>query len=107
MTTFQNINSYYLNYAASVNNPVERMKIFMTTTIGYLFDGHMFVKPLNPVLGETFQAKCVDGSKIYVEQTSHHPPVSHYYVEGPNSRYIFSGWSECIVKFGMTQITIN
>lgn len=67
MTTFQNINSFYLNYAASVNNPVERMKIFMTTTIGYLFDTQLFEKPLNPVLGETFQAKCVDGSKIYVE----------------------------------------
>ena len=54
MTTFQNINSFYLNYAASVNNPVERLKVFMTTTIGFLFEGHMFEKPLNPVLGETF-----------------------------------------------------
>jgi hypothetical protein len=56
MTAFQNINSFYFNYAASVNNPVERLKIFMTTTIGYLFEGHMFEKPLNPVLGETYQA---------------------------------------------------
>ena len=39
----------------------------MTTTIAFHFDGSLFEKPLNPVIGETYQAKCVDGAKIYVE----------------------------------------
>ena len=43
----------------------------------------MFEKPLNPVLGETFQAKSIDGAKIYVEQTSHHPPITNFLMEGP------------------------
>eukprot|EP00828_Plagiopyla_frontata_P023741 TRINITY_DN3033_c0_g2_i1.p1 TRINITY_DN3033_c0_g2~~TRINITY_DN3033_c0_g2_i1.p1 ORF type:complete len:417 (-),score=63.80 TRINITY_DN3033_c0_g2_i1:58-1308(-) len=32
-------------------------------------------KPFNPILGETFQGK-IDGNLIYLEQISHHPPIS-------------------------------
>ena len=39
-------------------------------------------KPFNPILGETFQAKIGDAD-IYVEQTSHHPPVFNYYIKHP------------------------
>ena len=28
---------------------------------------------------------------IYFEQTSHHPPRSHYYIEGPNGNYLEHG----------------
>jgi hypothetical protein len=34
-----------------------------------------------------------DGSRIYLEQTSHHPPVSHYYMVGPNKSYKYYGYS--------------
>jgi hypothetical protein len=57
----------YLNYAASLSDPVERFKVFMATNIAFLFDGHTFEKPLNPVIGETYQAICPDGAKIYME----------------------------------------
>jgi hypothetical protein len=40
------------------------------------------LKPFNPILGETFQATYDDGSEVYCEQTSHHPPISHFVVEG-------------------------
>ena len=46
--------SFYLNYAASVNDPLERMKIVVASTIAFLWKNHHFEKPLNPVLGETF-----------------------------------------------------
>ena len=46
--------SFYLNYAASISDPIERMKIVVTTTIAFLWKNHCFEKPLNPVLGETF-----------------------------------------------------
>ena len=55
----------------------------MTTNIAFLFDGHTFEKPLNPVIGETYQAISPDGARIYMEQTSHHPPVTHTLIEGP------------------------
>ena len=90
--------SFYLNYAATVDDPVERMKAVLTGTIAGMYMNFRPEKPLNPVLGETFEAVGADGSKIYVEQTSHHPPVSHMYVEGPDGRYIVHGWNEYIVK---------
>lgn len=39
-------------------------------------------KPFNPILGETYQGTFPDGSHIFIEQTSHHPPVSNFLIEG-------------------------
>jgi len=35
------------------------------------------LKPFNPILGETFQAR-IGGYKVVAEQTSHHPPITHF-----------------------------
>ena len=40
-------------------------------------------KPFNPILGETYEGFFKDGSKIYMEHISHHPPISSYLIEGP------------------------
>jgi hypothetical protein len=50
--------------------------------------------PLNPVLGETVQRVLPDGTKFYAEQTSHHPPVTNFLLDGPNNLYRFSGYFE-------------
>ena len=39
--------------------------------------------PLNPILGETLTQKTSSGMVLYMEQTSHHPPISHFSIEGP------------------------
>lgn len=36
-------------------------------------------KPFNPILGETFEARC-GKYKICLEQIVHHPPISYYYM---------------------------
>lgn len=58
-------------------------------------------KPFNPILGETWQAAMPGGLQLYMEQISHHPPVSAYQVEGPGWR--LEGWSQPavvpVVKF--------
>lgn len=38
-------------------------------------------KPFNPILGETYQA-LVDGCPVYLEQISHHPPISSLFMKG-------------------------
>ena len=38
---------------------------------------------------------------IYMEQTSHHPPVSHFLIIGPDNAYKLSGWSLHSIKMGM------
>jgi hypothetical protein len=35
-----------------------------------------------------------DGTKFYAEQTSHHPPITNFMLEGPNNLYRFSGFFE-------------
>ena len=45
------------------------------------------MKPFNPILGETLQAELPDGSEIYCEHTSHHPPVSNFHLLAPDSKY--------------------
>ena len=38
-------------------------------------------KPFNPILGETYQGT-IDGCPIFLEQISHHPPISALYLVG-------------------------
>ena len=38
-------------------------------------------KPFDPTLGETYQG-LIDGCPIYLEQISHHPPISRYQIYG-------------------------
>ena len=59
-------------------------------------------KPFNPILGETWQADMPEhGIRLFMEQLSHHPPVSSYQLEGPG--WSLSGWSQPavvpVVKF--------
>jgi hypothetical protein len=49
--------------------------------------------PLNPILGETYEANKPDGTAIYLEQTCHHPPTSNYYLVGPNKCYEMFGFA--------------
>ena len=52
----------YLNAAALHSDPVERMKFVIANSISYIYPTHCFDKPLNPILGETYQAEMEDGS---------------------------------------------
>jgi hypothetical protein len=62
---------------------LERMKQGVACCLSTLHVAISMNKPFNPILGETFQCKVKD-FLIYVEQTSHHPPVFNYYVKHPN-----------------------
>lgn len=50
-----------------------------------------FRKPFNPILGETWQATLPqDGTQLFVEQISHHPPVSAFQMQGPGQMVMSS-----------------
>jgi len=89
--------SLYLPKAASItNDPVERMKYVITFAISGLHLLTTARKPFNPILGETYQAHFPDGTEIFVEQTTHHPPASNWDVVPKDGSYRFSGnctWS--------------
>ncbi|KAG2433146.1 hypothetical protein HYH02_012847 [Chlamydomonas schloesseri] len=89
----------YLTAAAQATDPVERMKLVTTWFIAGLH--HAFAnwrKPFNPILGETWQAALSDGTTMFMEQISHHPPVSAFHMEGPGGSYRFRGLSQPTVS---------
>ena len=64
-------------------DPVERVKKF----VSFIFSCSRIMadmdKPFNPTIGETFQAG-IANCHYSAEQTSHHPPQSSFYLEGPD-----------------------
>ena len=90
----------YLNYANSIEDPMERMKCVIASQMAFALYENTFQKPLNPILGETYQCEGPDGAKLYFEQTSHHPPVTHFLIEQPDGNYKVNGWFDYSISSG-------
>ncbi|CAG9326920.1 KES1_7 [Blepharisma stoltei] len=101
------MNPLYLTKAAYINDPVERMKLVIVSSISSFIHTSTFEKPLNPVLGETLHGYLEDGSELYAEQSSHHPPVSHFLIKGPSDSYQVSGYFNFIAKARINSVTIT
>lgn len=97
----------YLNKAASVSDSLERFRLVLVGSLSSFMHSSTFVKPLNPILGETLYGAMNDGSKLWAEQTCHHPPVSSFFVEGPGSNYIVYGFYNFSAKAGLNSVTIQ
>lgn len=54
----------YLNLAGEQDDKIERFKLIITTTIACFHSSSVFLKPLNPILGETYETMYDDGSKV-------------------------------------------
>ena len=55
-------------------------------------------KPFNPILGETCQTM-VGGIPVYMEQVSHHPPITAYYIK--TDQFEISGVIDINVDVGL------
>jgi len=97
----------HLTAAALSNDPVTRMKHVMVSSVAFLYPLHNWGKPLNPILGETYQAYLPNGSMVYMEQVCHHPPVSFINFVGPNELFCFSGYSDFTVKASLNSINLE
>lgn len=71
----------YLKRANEATNPTERAKLCITGLVSGICMSPSMQKPFNPYLGETLEAEFPDKSKVYMEHTSHHPPISNFYVD--------------------------
>eukprot|EP01067_Filipodium_phascolosomae_P007507 Filipodium_phascolosomae@DN6036_c0_g1_i1.p1 len=102
-------NSYhpvYLIRAARISDPIERLKL---VTCSYLASLHItsdFIKPVNPILGETYQAMLQDGTRVYCEQTSHHPPIAQWQVIPNDGAFSFWGCSVFAASAGLNTLTL-
>mmetsp|Transcript_19660 Transcript_19660/g.40028 ORF Transcript_19660/g.40028 Transcript_19660/m.40028 type:complete len:458 (+) Transcript_19660:237-1610(+) len=98
---------YYLGRAAKATDPVERLKNVTACFVACIHTTSQFTKPFNPTLGETFQASFPDGTKLYLEQTSHHPPVTSWQLCGPNGSFHYYGWSTYTASFGYNRLYVK
>jgi hypothetical protein len=97
----------YLNLAANSDDPVEQMKYVITACISSWYKSSVFLKPLNPILGETYEMIWEDGSREYVEQTSHHPPRSHFLLLGPDNMYKYHGYLDFTTNAWFNSMTLT
>ena len=78
------------------DDPIERMKYLFAFAVSGIHQGPVKCRsraPFNPILGETYQAiNEKDGSKLYLEQTEHHPPTFNFAVYGPNNHFMLHGF---------------
>lgn len=94
------VHTKYLKEAAGTEDPVEQMRLIVAWFISgmqFVFLG--FKKPFNPILGETWQGISDSGLRIYVEQISHHPPISAFEADMPDGSFVFRGLSEPTASF--------
>jgi hypothetical protein len=93
------LHSNLLNRAAECTNPVRRLQFIASFLIAGLHVNPVRCKnkpPLNPILGETLHMTKDDGTDIYLEQITHHPPISAWDMRGPG--YRFHGHGQLIVR---------
>jgi hypothetical protein len=83
---------------------LERMKQSIAGLISTMHIAVSMSKPFNPILGETFQCKIKD-LHIYLEQTSHHPPVHNYYVKHP--KFVSFGYYSMESSTGTNSLSIT
>mmetsp|Transcript_21576 Transcript_21576/g.39467 ORF Transcript_21576/g.39467 Transcript_21576/m.39467 type:complete len:352 (-) Transcript_21576:28-1083(-) len=90
---------HLLYRAAEATDPVTRLQLVLAFVAGGLHINPMICKnkpPLNPILGETYAASMPDGSQIYLEQTSHHPPITHWELISNNGQFRFTGHGQLV-----------
>ena len=95
--------SVLLESGGIINNPIEQLKYTACFALTKFYLSGAQLKPFNPIIGETFQAN-IGNSHFYLEQTSHHPPISNFYGFGRN--YKIYGWNESSAETGPNSVEI-
>jgi len=54
----------YLNIAGLTKDPLERFKLIIVSTLSCFHSSSHFLKPLNSILGETYEMMYNDGSRV-------------------------------------------
>ena len=100
---------HFLPRAVACTDPVERMKLVVACfASSQILPVGTFLKPLNPILGETLQVEYSDGSKAYCEQTCHHPPITSFKLDSPpGAGYEFWGFTEFGAGFGYNRMFLK
>lgn len=86
------------------SSPIEKLKLSTIYAISKFYLSGAPLKPFNPILGETFQAK-VNNFTYYLEQTSHHPCIMNFYGLSPNNKIY--GFEQADASTSANSVTIH
>lgn len=96
----------YLEKASNESDPSKKLALVAT---GIAAGFHLYLqskKPWNPVIGETYVGEWENGTRIYGEQTSHHPPVSNLQVICPDKSWKINAQFNFTIDPGVIQVDI-
>mmetsp|Transcript_8952 Transcript_8952/g.16125 ORF Transcript_8952/g.16125 Transcript_8952/m.16125 type:complete len:388 (-) Transcript_8952:2916-4079(-) len=93
-----------LSAAAKSTDPLQRFKYVIAFYVGGMHTTSGIKKPLNPILGETLVASLDENTTLYMEQTSHHPPVSNWQLRGDG--YEYWGYMTYQAKLGFNEVRL-
>mmetsp|Transcript_33884 Transcript_33884/g.74115 ORF Transcript_33884/g.74115 Transcript_33884/m.74115 type:complete len:452 (-) Transcript_33884:116-1471(-) len=104
-----------LNRANKHDDPYFRVALIAAFCAGAYPANQRTYKPFNPILGETYEFLCPDGTLYVSEQVSHHPPIAAAHCENDNFAYRivsapktkFNGNSLDIFPHSCTRITLK
>jgi hypothetical protein len=96
-----------LKKAGEIGNKLEAFKNVICFSLSALYFSSGQMKPFNPMLGETFEAKFSDGSRIYMEHSSHVPCVSNYLINDVDNSYKFYGFYDITIEGTMKMVLTN
>lgn len=96
----------YIDKAIEQTDPAERLS---TLAAGIIAGFHLYLqqkKPWNPLLGETYVGEWPNGTRMYGEQTCHHPPVSNMQIIPPHDNWIINAQFNFGIDPGVTKVVI-
>ena len=96
---------YILNKVNFIIDPIEKLKYMTTFIISQLYLSVIRIKPIEPLLGETYQVK-IANLNCYLEQTNTDPAITHIYCFDTDNLYKIYGYISIKTKIGINNLKI-
>lgn len=103
---FSFLTTSFMDKVVNEQDPQKRFALLNAGLIAPFYIYLQVKKPWNPVLGETYIGRWPNGTTIYGEQTSHHPPVSNIQIRPPDNSWKVDSQFNFEIDQGVFQIDI-
>ena len=95
---------FILSKAYYIKNDIERLKQVTVFFLSQIVLTPILLKPFNPIIGETYQAK-IGNLNIYLEQTVHKPPTANFYCFDDDGLYKIYGYLSVVANASVNCFT--
>ena len=98
--------SDYFDAAAQTEDALQRFGKVLAGALSGFYAAFLNQKqPLNPTLGETAALRLPCGLRCFMEQVSHHPPVTQFEAEGEQGFFYLWGKAHISYKLGVSGVS--